>query len=563
MAETNTSRGYSYLSSSADSYTIARRPPDLADYFDIMRRHLHWIIGPAFLGLVAAVVVAFLWPDTYVSEATIRIVPPQVPQNLIPTAMASQMGERINAIQQQVLSRDGLEEIIRSNNLYPDDVKRMPMADVVDKMRAKINVRQFGAVASGNRQGAIAYQINFAYQDKYAAQKVVRNIVDKFIRLTNQGQFDRASSTTQFLVDQVTDAKRELDRIEEELTRFRLANQGRLPDQTDANLTQLRLYQSNLDSLNERISRMGQEKIFLESQLSTLKDQAGRTKRPDVAIQARVKNERLAQQEREIAQTKASLSGLLERYTDSHPDVKRLKGQIEVLEKLRNEALAEEMQREAEEAKTRASSPAPASEVDPMLERQISDIEAKINLLVMAIDRDTKQQNVIQQQINGVSARVESRPLIEQEFIRLSRDYALAKSRYDDLSQRRSTSEMMTDLENRKQSELLEMLDQPSLPQKPTDPNRLVIVGAGLGLGLFAGLCLVGVREVKDGSLKNLKDVRLYSNMAVLGSIPLLESDLVVRRKRRLIFLAWTTALLLGMGAMSGAMYYYYFIARR
>lgn len=107
------------------------------------------------------------------------------------------------------------------------------------------------------------------------------------------------------------------------------------------------------------------------------------------------------------------------------------------------------------------------------------------------------------------------------------------------------------------------MLDQPSLPQKSTAPNRLVIVGAGLGLGLFAGLCLVGVREVKDGSLKNLKDVRLYSNMAVLGSIPLLESDLVVRRKRRLIFLAWTTALLLGMGAMSGAMYYYYFIARR
>jgi succinoglycan biosynthesis transport protein ExoP len=564
MLDRNTSRGYGFLPGAADSYTIARRPPDLGDYLDILRRHLHWVLGPAFLGLVGAVVVAFLWPDTYVSEATIRILPPQVPQNLIPTGLSSQMAERINAIQQQVLSRDGLEEIIRSHNLYPDEVKRRPMADVVDEMRARhIRIEQFGTTSRSRAQSSIAYRIRYSYQDKYAAQKVVRDIVDKFIRLTNQGQFDRASSTTQFLVDQVTEAKRELDAIEEELTRFRLANQGRLPDQTDANLTQLRMYHSNLDSLNERINRLGQEKILLESQLATLREQVQRAARPESSMQVRVKSERLIQNERQLAAMRTQLSGLLERYTESHPDVRRLQGQIEVMERLRNEAMEEEARMQQEYEKNQATRRTTGISIDPQTERQMADLEAKINLLVMSIDRDTKQQALIQRQIDAVSARVESRPLIEQEYARLTRDYNLAKSRYDDLSRRRSISEMVTDLENRKQSELLEMLDQPSLPQKPTDPNRLLIIGAGLGLGVFAGLCLVGVREIKDGSLKNLKDVRLYSNMAVLGSIPLLENDLVVRRKRRLIFLGWTTALLLGLGAMSSAMYYYYFIARR
>ena len=567
MLDQNTPRNYGYsysVSGTADSYTIARRPPDLGDYLDIVRRHLHWVLAPACLGLVLAVIVAFTWPDTYVSEATIRVLPPQVPTNLIPSGVTSQLVDRVNSIQQQVLSRDGLVEVIRTHNLYPDDVKKRPMEDIVDQMRSKINFQQIGLARRG-QESSIAFRIQYSYRDKYVAQKVVRDIVDKCIRLTNQGQFDRASSTTQFLVDQVSEAKRELDRIEDELTTFRMANQGRLPDQTDSNLTQLRMYQSSLDSLADRVNRLGQEKIYLESQLSTIKDQSTRlTSRPEVTAKNRVKSERLAQSERELMQARTALSGLMERYTESHPDVRRMKGQIDVMERTRQAALEED---EREEAALLSEPERPASagsmRIDPQVDRNISDLEARISLIVMNLDQASKQQADIQGRISSIAGRIESRPLIEQQYIALTRDYSLAKSRYDDLSQKRAVSEMMTDLENRKQSELLEMLDQPSLPQKPTDPNRLIIVGAGFALGIFAGVLLVGVREIKDGSLKNLKDVRMYSNMAVLGSIPLLENDLVVRRKRRLMFLAWTTALLLGVAAMSGSMYYYYFMARR
>lgn len=565
MIDQNSSRGYGYLSGTADSYTIPRRALDFGDYLDIVRRHLHWVLGPAFLGLVIAVIVAFAWPDTYVSEATMRILPPQVPTNLIPAGITSRLADRINSIQQQVLSRDGLMEIIRTHNLYPDDVKKRPMEDVVDKMRGEVAFQPINIAFAGRsgQDNALAFRIRFSYRDKYTAQKVVRDVVDKCIRLTNQGQFDRASSTTQFLGDQLNDAKRELDRIENELTQFRMANQGRLPDQVDSNMTQLRTFQSSLDATTERISRLSQEKIYLESQLGTLREQASRTRRnPEASVKTRVKSERLVQSEREIMQMRAGLSALLERYTESHPDVKRLKGQIEVMERLRNQSLAEEEQQITEDA-AESQAPVPAARMDPNDERGIAEIEARINLVDMAMQREVKRQAQLQDQIAGFSSRIESRPLIEQQYIGLTRDYSLAKARYDDLSQKKSVSEMLTDLENRKQSELLEMLDQPSLPQKATDPNRLLIVAAGLGMGFFAGILLVGVREIKDGSLKNLKDVRLYSNMAVLGSIPLLENDLVVRRKRRLIFLAWTTALLVGIAAMSGSMYYYYYIARR
>jgi uncharacterized protein involved in exopolysaccharide biosynthesis len=564
MIDQNMSRTYGYVSGTADSYTIPRRALDLSDYLDIVRRHIHWILGPAFFGLVLSVVVAFAWPDTYVSEATMRILPPQVPTTLLPSGTTSQLADRITAIQQQVLSRDGLVEIIRTHNLYPEDMKKKPMADIVEMMQQKIAFERSGIARTGAQQGgSLVFRIRYSYSDKYAAQKVVRDIVDKCIRLTNQGQFDRASSTTQFLADQVADAKRELDRIEEELTQFRMANQGRLPDQVDANLTQMRAFQTNLDSTTERMNRFSQERIYLESQLNMLKEQAGRaTRNPQATVKNRVKSERLVQSEREIMAMRAQLSALLERYTESHPDVRRLKGQLEVMERLRNQSLAEEEKAE-QEPEPAASAESVAASMDPQVERTIAEIESRLNLIDMSIQRDMKRQSTLQDQISNFASRIESRPMVEQQYITLTRDYTLAKTRYNDLAQKRSVSEMMTDLENRKQSELLEMLDQPSLPQRATDPNRLMIVGVGMALGMFAGVLLVGVREIKDGSLKNLKDVRLYSNMAVLGSIPLLENDLVVRRKRRLMFLAWATALLLGIAAMAASMYYYYFIAQR
>jgi hypothetical protein len=86
----------------------------------------------------------------------------------------------------------------------------------------------------------------------------------------------------------------------------------------------------------------------------------------------------------------------------------------------------------------------------------------------------------------------------------------------------------------------------------------VIIIVAGAAVGLVLGLILAGAREVKNTSLKNLKDVRAYTQLPVLGSIPLLENDLVVRRRRRLAWMAWTTACLVGIVIMSSSVVYYY-----
>ena len=68
-----------------ETYNVGRRPMDLEDYVDVLRRHKSWILGPLFAGVVIATVVACLWPDTYISSAVVRVTPPQVPDFLMIT----------------------------------------------------------------------------------------------------------------------------------------------------------------------------------------------------------------------------------------------------------------------------------------------------------------------------------------------------------------------------------------------------------------------------------------------------------------------------------------------
>jgi len=113
-------------------------------------------------------------------------------------------------------------------------------------------------------------------------------------------------------------------------------------------------------------------------------------------------------------------------------------------------------------------------------------------------------------------------------------------------------------LQNRQQGERLEQLDPPSLPQTPARPKRPLMVSVGTGVGLLLGLCLAGLREMRDRSLRNVKDLSAYSQLPVLGSIPLFEGPGVVRRRRRAAWLAWSGTAMAGVTVMSASVAHYY-----
>ena len=177
-----------------------------------------------------------------------------------------QMQQRLQQMQQEILSRSSLSELIQrpSLDLYRKERARYPMEDIIQDMRNKaIRIQTWSEV---NRT-ASAFTISFSYPDRFKAQAVVRELVTKFTEQNVTVQRNQANLTTQFLGDELKQAKDKMDSLEAQVTKFKNENMGRLPEQFQANVAQLNTLQMMLSQASEALSRLQQQRYQLETQL--------------------------------------------------------------------------------------------------------------------------------------------------------------------------------------------------------------------------------------------------------------------------------------------------------
>ena len=544
-----------------DYSVIARRPPDLDDFVDMARRHWAWIAGPLFAGLVLSVVVAFLSPDTYVSDSRLRIVPAQVPERFVPSNFSTQMEQRVQVIMQGALSRENLASLIKKHNLYPDLIASKPMEDVVEQMRKRFNLRVEGARSTPWESGPSAvFQITFGYSNRTSARAVVQDVVGQLMSENVTVTKAQSDMTASFLDAEYQTAAKNMRDLDTQMTEARIRFAGSLPDDMSVTVGALSSLQTQLSSVSDAISRARQDKFLLETHIENLRSQQKNLGSIQEDAATTIKGERLTQLNRSILEMETQISALRETYKEDHPDIRTSKARLEVLRRERDRLEEEDRQAQAS-SKPRPQS-AGALKTSKDIDLAIHSAQAQIQLKDEEIEQRLKTQAKINEQIQLYQSRIQNSPTGAVEYARINRDYQMAKEKFQEISQKKSQSDMAKKVVDRQAGERLELLEQASLPLSPKEPNRWLIIGAGLAIGLIAGAGMVAGIEMKDTSLKNLKDVRAYTRLNVLGSVPLLENDLVTRRKRRLAWLAWSAATIVGVVMMSSSMLYYFAINR-
>src|SRR6202050_2377052 len=327
--------------------SVTRRPPDVEDYIDMLRRYRSWIIGPMFAGLVISTVVAFLWRDTFQSVAVMRITPQQVSEKLGPAEFSTQMTHRLNAMEQDILSRTTLEGLITTPalDLYKRDRSDggRPMEDIVQDMRnhdihiQPIQMAQSAGGMGDGRMMSTAFSITFTYPDRYKAQAVVRELVTKFVEQNQQVQRDQAHTTTQFLDDELRAAKDTLDKIDDQITKFKIENQGKLPEEFNSNSAMLNNANISLSSLGSELQREMDLKSTYETNLQravnqlqyyqdNAEDFVGGGNAP-----MSVQNQQLVSVSNQLTNEEQTLAGMQKSLGAKNYQVVSLKSEIEVL----------------------------------------------------------------------------------------------------------------------------------------------------------------------------------------------------------------------------------------
>jgi uncharacterized protein involved in exopolysaccharide biosynthesis len=288
-------------------------------------------------------------------------------------------------------------------------------------------------------------------------------------------------------------------------------------------------------------------------------------------------NERLLQLTKTLEDGQSRLEQLRQVYKDNHPDIRDLRTQLEVIRKERD--ALDMKQREAEakakeefEAKVKEQSEsktATPKSSNYQVAQNMSNLSGQIDQTKVALQNleservfRNQEQEKLNRQIEDFRNKLTATSSIEATYVTLTREQTAAEQKYQELHAKQQLAAANCELIQRKAGENLDVLDPPSLPMKPSKPNRWLIVGAGAAISLLLGLALAGVQEAKDTSLKNLKDVRAYTNLPVLCSIPLMENTLVVKRKRRLTYLVWSAAVIMGIIAVTAALFYYNYVVQ-
>ncbi|HWE52877.1 MAG TPA: hypothetical protein VG273_23990 [Bryobacteraceae bacterium] len=552
------------MATASNYVAISRRTLDMEDYIDVARRHVGWIIGPTFAGLVIASVVALVMQNVYISEAVMRITPSQISSNIVASTVNQHLTERIQQMQQEILSRTSLSAIITDPrlDLYKVERSKEPMEDVIEQMKKDIGIHILELPGTTSDRAASAFQIQFSYPDPHKAQQVVQTLVTKFNDANVTTQHTQQQMVTSFVHDELTTARANLTALDAELTKFRIENTGKLPEESSMNIAQLTSLQQQAATINDYLNREAQEKVQLDTHLETLQGQLELLgmfdKEADVTGPVARQNERLLLLNRQVTDTEANVAQLRQIYKPNYPDVRDAEKHLAELKRERDEL---QKKQDAEEAKpkepVKKKTNYAQAQSASAIQAQIDASKASEQSLEMERRNKMQEQQRINQKINEYQARLQETSAIEAKYQDLLRNEKTATETLQTEQAKESLAAQNGKLQEVGGGERLEVLDTPSLPLKPSAPKRYQVIGVGVALAFVVGLALAGVQEARDTSLKNLKDVRAYTNLPVLSSIPLLENTMLVRRKRRLAYLAWSAAVIIGLLAIGAAAYYH------
>lgn len=447
-----------------------------------------WIILLAGVLLSATAIVSIcLMPDWYSSTITVQVDPQKIADRYAGPDSVTMDTLRFDTLVQQMLSTVHLRQVIEELQLYPELRACMTPDEVAGYMKKNVTTQ----VRSGGERNPGTFTITFKSTDAKAVMRVVARLADSFVQWDLATRQHQAEGASDFVADQLAEAKKTLDEQEAKLKQFKTTHLSELPEQLQPNSAALSRLQSGLQANADALNRLDMKKVMLgESHAS-----------PENSERARLREDQ-HKLEQEIV-------NLRERYSDEYPDVVRANERLTgVRERLAN-----------------------LPEIDPKSARSPGD--PRLAALEQEIQAVQSERQKLLAEISRYQAYVEIAPLRDQQFADLSRDYLAAKAHYTSLVEKQYSAGIAVDLEHRREAQRFSILEPATVPQRPIKPNRgrMVMFIVPFCFAFSAGMAVAS--EKVRGRISTERTLRalLPDSVVIVGRIPRIQTPAYLRRQ--------------------------------
>jgi uncharacterized protein involved in exopolysaccharide biosynthesis len=451
---------------------------------DVVRRRAA-LASLVFVAVFAAGVAASLaLPPLYRAVAVLVVEPGRGDP-----ALPGELNARLDTISQTVLSRSPLLEQARRFGLYPELASRGLVDAVVEQMKSDIRLETKATADPSGRGSLVGLNLSYRGRDPATAAQVSNSLAALFLEQDGLLRSQRYAGRAGLFKQRLAEMKERLDGHEAGSVELRQPAPARRDARAAADA-------SALDRLSYQLRASRDERMrALDRREGLLKQLAEADPQNDAAG-------RIARMRQDLVQRRQKL-------TEKHPDVLQLEAEIAALEK------------ESASPRTAPASEGPAAR---RLRESLDDTNAAIAAMKRDEDRLARELAAAQA---GLRAAASAPPSETPEHPAVEEIYGSLLRRYEDAQLADSAEEAL--------ASRLKLLDPAVPPVRDAGPprGRLIFFAA---LAAFSAAVTAGaVAERLDRSFRSVDDLRAFTRVPILATVPdlLTASD---RRRKRFFF---------------------------
>lgn len=478
-------------------------------------------VAVAWLIALVGVAVVFKIPDQFEASARIYVDTQSILKPLMAgLTVQPNVEQQIGMLSRTLISRPNIEKLIRMADVDLKTDSKVEQEALVERLTKDIQIRNTG------RDNL--YSLVFRDPDQDKAKRVIQSLVSIFVESSLGASRKDSDSAKTFLNEQIKQYEARLEEAETRLKEFRLRNLDmQNPDGKDA--------AGRLSEINAQLEQAKLQLREAENSRDAAKAQlaAERTSTTSVSqslLQESAVNVTTPEIDARIEAQKRNLDGLLQRYTDQHPDIVAARRLVKELEDQRKKEVAE---------LRRAALAAPATPsvgsgnngnlAAQELGRMLATAEVQVAALRARVGEYAAR-------LATARAQLKTAPQLESEHAQFNRDYAITKKNYEDLVARRQSAVMSGELEVASGVADFRLIDPPRVTPKPVSPNRLLLLPLPLVAALLVGIFLAFVASQVRPVFLDGAELRAKTGLPVLGVVTLVLTDLDRHRERMSLY---------------------------
>jgi len=447
---------------------------ELERYVRQLLRRKRLLVLVTLLVMSLGVVVSYLLPKKFEAQSTVFIEQSVISDLVKGIAITPSMEAKIKVLAVSMLSRENMTKVLRNLDKDVSLTSDAQREAYLESLRERIDIKL------DEKRGIVF--LSFVDSDPQFARDLINTMAQVYIEANTASKRDESLAATRFLAEQIESFKKRIDAVETEINQYK-ADHG-LQLAVDETIIRFEIAEAE-----KKLEAIRARRFELETQLR-LMPSGGGARDP-------------------IADLEQQLAALLTTYTENHPKVIRMRGEIAAMK--------------ASPSRGRVGDGG-AGQTRALLQ---AELEANKGFEAAEL-RTIEEKRQLLREIPSIRTGLD-------ELLRKKENETLI---YSQLVTRYGQSEVSKQMEMENKSMNFRIVDPAVMPTKPISPKRLLIMFGSLVAGLGAGAALIILPYILGGAVKNLDDLRGLNIrvLAVLPTIPKPEEDRL-RRKKDLAFL--------------------------